>query len=145
MVKRSKVILKPAAVGDTVLVHLDKVDRSQVDFPNLIGLILETKNIDSKDFYRIATKDGVLKGWIARDQFDISKQRILTLSSVNTTKEFSKRTANAASSLSGGQGMSFCGCKTDCTSGRCGCFNSKPNSLKCNSKCHPNSIKCKNC
>ena len=47
MVKRSKVILKPAAVGDTVLVHLDKVDRSQVDFPNLIGLILETKNIDS--------------------------------------------------------------------------------------------------
>ena len=84
MIKRSKIILQPAKIHDTVLVHLDKVDKSGLDSPNLIALIIETKEVaDGSIVYRVATKDGVLKGWITRDQFDISKQKILKITQVN--------------------------------------------------------------
>lgn len=145
MIKRSKIILQPAKIHDTVLVHLDKVDKSGLDSPNLIALIIEAKEVaDGNIVYRVATKDGVLKGWITRDQFDISKQKILKITQVNTTIELSKRTANSIQSLVGGQGFKFCNCTNECLGGRCGCFKANP-TMKCNSKCHSGNKKCKNC
>jgi hypothetical protein len=36
MLKRSKNFFAQANAGDTVLVHLDKVDKGQMDLPNLM-------------------------------------------------------------------------------------------------------------
>ena len=43
------------------------------------------------------------------------------------------RTAAKNVSLVGGQGFTFCNCKTGCKGNRCKCAK---NGLKCNSRCH---------
>lgn len=146
MLKRSKKIFVPANVGDTVLVHFDKVDKSQLDLPNLMCCVTEAKSVeDGSIMYRVGNSDCMLKGWLTRDQFDVSKQKIIKLSTVNTGKELSKRTANSAASVVGGQGFKFCNCKGECgPKSRCSCAKAVP-PMKCNSKCHPGSKSCKNC
>ena len=140
MLKRSKNFFAQANVGDTVLVHLDKVDKSQMDLPNLMCCVVEIKTCDDKSIvYRVGNSDGMLKGWLTRDQFDVSRRKILKLDDVNKDKELSKRTANTATSVVGGQGMKFCNCKGQCgINTRCSCAKATP-PMKCNSKCHPNS------
>lgn len=146
MLKRSKNFFAPAKVGDTVLVHLDKVDKSQMDLPNLMCCVIEVKTVEDKSMvYRVGNSDGMLKGWLTRDQFDITKHKIIKISDVNTQKELSKRTANSATSVVGGQGFKFCNCKGECgINSRCGCAKANP-PMMCNSKCHPGSKSCKNC
>ena len=86
MLNRSKQIIKPASLHDNILVNIDKVDKSQVNSPNLLCLIIDIKEHDRKTSYKCATRDCMLKNWLSRDQFDINKQKILSLESINADK-----------------------------------------------------------
>ena len=71
--------------------------------PNLMCCVVEIKKCDDESIvYRVGNSDGMLKGWLTRDQFDFSRRKILKLEDVNKGKELSKRTANTATSVVGG-------------------------------------------
>ncbi|KAK7489972.1 hypothetical protein BaRGS_00018837 [Batillaria attramentaria] len=85
------------------------VDRGKGDPRHLIGVIID-KNAD--DLYKIAVRNGLLKGRFSRNQFDVSKERFLTEDFVDLTKAISVRQAVIAESLGGGQGFVKCNCST---------------------------------
>ncbi|GBN61775.1 hypothetical protein AVEN_251183-1 [Araneus ventricosus] len=60
--------LKPAAVGDIILLNVPKVYCSPLNCPNLIGKTLKVEN----DVYQIGTKSGIINPWFARCDFQIS-------------------------------------------------------------------------
>ena len=105
-IKHEKDLAILSSFGD---LHI-KVDKSHVDSPNLLFLMIDIKEHDGKTSYKCATRDGILNKWLSRHQFDINKQKILNLESINSEKEFNIRTANSLTSLSGGQGMVHCNC-----------------------------------
>jgi hypothetical protein len=142
MVSRSTNRLGEAKVGDNVALPVPSVDRGPGDLPNLHAYIIEINKETS--LYRLATKHGIVKGWIARNQFIINKQKTLDYESLNLNEELSVRELNGKISLTGTQGFERCICRGTCSTNRCRCFLGK---IKCNSKCHGNTINsdCKNC
>ena len=66
MVERSKRKLKPLGPGDNVAVPISMFDRSKLDSPNVIGVILSA----DEDGYVVGTKSGRVKGKMARSQIE---------------------------------------------------------------------------
>jgi hypothetical protein len=134
--------LGEAKVGDTVQVPVPDVDRGPGDLPQILALIIKINNQNST--YKLATVHGLLKGWVARNQFFICKQRILSVQQVNVEVEMTLRELNGLHSMSGKQGFSRCLCGGKCDDRRCSC---KAAGVYCNSKCHKSNIhtKCANC
>ena len=79
--------LGEAKIGDTVQVDVSGVDRGPGDLPMISCYILKINNETS--MYKIATKHGVIEGWLARNQFQLCKQKLFTIDQVNIEKEFS--------------------------------------------------------
>lgn len=117
-------------VGTNVKIPVPSVDRGKVDANNLIGVIL---TVSDDAFYKVGTKNGVISGLFSRNQIFPCKEIFLTVKDVPEGKEVSIRSVSIKNSQTGGQGFTFCGCKTKCVSGRCKCKAAK---ILCNSKCH---------
>ena len=139
MVKRSRIELKMAEVGDNVAVPIPIVDKGRGDPRNILGVVLDR---DEHDMYKIAVKAGILSTRYSRNQFDLCPQQLLNVSDVNTEHKITLRQA-LKSTATGGQGFFRCDCskgKKQCQTNRCKCFKAK---RLCNSKCH-SSITCPN-
>ena len=139
MVKRSRIELKMAEVGDNVAVPIPLVDKGRGDPRNILGVVLDR---DEHDMYKIAVKAGVLSTRYSRNQFDLCPQQLLNVSDVNTEHKITLRQA-LKSTATGGQGFFRCDCskgKKQCQTNRCKCYKAK---RLCNSKCH-SSITCPN-
>jgi hypothetical protein len=114
----------------------------------LSGVIVE---ITEHNSLRVGVVGGVLMTCYYSQ--DLQIRRDLTVEAYNlndiltswkTAKKISVRAAVAKLSLSGGQGISRCGCKKGaCNTNSCSCFKSR---LACTPKCHCYSTTyCKNC
>ena len=139
MVKRSRVELKSAEIGDNVAIPIPMVDRGRGDPRNILGVILDR---DELNMYTIAVKSGIISSKYSRNQFDLCPQKLLTDCDVNTECKVTLRQAVKATTL-GGQGYFRCDCghgKKQCQTNRCKCFKA---GKMCNSRCH-NSLTCKN-
>ena len=79
MVKRSHLEHVPGNPGDNVTIPIPLVDRRKGDPRNVIGAILEC---NENDMYRIAMKEGILKGRYSRSQFDICTQQLYSSTAV---------------------------------------------------------------
>lgn len=118
-----------AAIGDSIVLGIPKVDRGPLDPPNLLCKVLQIEN----DVYQVGTNYGTLKNWFSRNDFILSGS---TFTGDVPEKPISLREAVATESKFGGQGYSSCNCRASqkqCRSKRCACF--KANVL-CNSRCH---------
>lgn len=139
MVKRSRLDLGHGQRGDNVAIPIPLVDRGRGDPRNILGVILDRSENDN---YTLVTKNGILKGAYARNDFELCPQKLLYLSEMNCVKHVSLRAAVILGSQSGGQGYVKCNCSgaKKCQNNRCKCFKAK---LKCNSRCHQ-SLTCGN-
>ncbi|XP_055924454.1 KRAB-A domain-containing protein 2-like [Argiope bruennichi] len=89
--------------------------------------------------YKLANENGTLKQLYTRNQFEICKEKLLSIDKISF-QEISLRETAAANSRSGRQGYTRCHCKRKCSTNKCSC---KSKGLLCNSKCH-NSLSCCN-
>ena len=135
MVERSKRKLKPLSPGDNVAIPTSTFDRSKLDSPNVIGVILEA----DEDGYVVGTKSGRIRGKMARSHIESINFFGLKDHQV-PDKELSLREIVRAQSVCGGQGFKRCQCKTNCKTSRCSC---RKAGLHCTSACH-NHIGCDN-
>ena len=121
MVKRSRINLKSGNIGDNVAVSIPAVDRGRGYARNILGIVVDKTE---KDQYRIAVKNGILKGLYSRNQFDLCPQKLLGFEDIHTEKTVSMREAIAKES--GGQGFVKCNCNgaKRCQTNRCKCFKS---------------------
>ena len=87
-----------------------------------------------KSMYRIGTLHGVLNGMYTRGQFEICKEKFMSVDDVPTTLTTTVRECHAKSSITG-QGYIKCNCKQGCKTNRCKCLKADPTRL-CNSRCH---------
>lgn len=126
-------------VGDEVTMPVPGVDRGPLDFANIRGIILATKD----DLYQIGTKNGLLAGWYNRTEMQNCQTSELSADDVPRDRVMTIREAAASQSLTGGQGFKKCMCKSgakQCRTLRCKCFKA---GLECNTKCH-SSHSCEN-
>ena len=138
MLKQSEGHYPTIQVGDNVRVDVPKVDRGPADPPTLIGVVTE---LTAHGSFKIGTKQGKLKGCLARNMVEKCKRNVfVSLEDVPTTSELSVRQAVAAESIGSGQGFIHCNCKVGCLSGRCKC---RKSNRVCNSRCHKN-LSCQN-
>lgn len=119
----------PADVGDNVRVFLAEVDRGRCEFPNVLAVIVSS----SDGMYKLATKQGYLNSFYARNQFETLPTKYLMVADVNTGETRALRTAANEQSNGGGQGFSKCGCNKACQNDSCKCLKNK---VFCNSRCH---------
>lgn len=133
MLVRSSKILRPLNVGDNVAVPVSEFDRGKVDPPNLIGIVME---VDESGYYTIGTKQGIIKGKLARNQFESIRYTELSRTDIPRTI-LSIREIVRAQSMCGGQGYRRCHCRSikSCLSKRCSCLRA---GVSCNSACHDN-------
>ena len=136
MLRTSHKQFPPAQIGDSVRIQVPDVDRGRTDSRNVLAVVV---GIEDSDFYKLANKNGTLKQLYTRNQFVISKEKLLSINEISA-QEISLREAAAANSRSGGQGYTRCHCKRKCSTNKCSC---KSKGLLCNSKCH-NSLSCCN-
>ena len=103
-----------------------------------MALFAKKKN----DLYQIGTENGMLKGWL--DKTSMQKSTAFTVNIKDVPENLiSIREAAAFQSLTGGQGLKKCNCKSvgnRCQGNRCKCFKAK---RQCTSRCHSN-LTCKN-
>ena len=133
-------------VGSIVQVGLDQVDRGRADGTVLTCAVVEI-NV-RVGHYRVVTQGGLLKNWLTRGAFTLLPHATLQLTGLKDAYDTWKqqetvgmRKANAATSLTGGQGFVKCVCRGMCNSARCTCY--KLGRL-CNSRCHQKSDNCCN-
>ena len=118
----------PLEIGDCVSLRVPDVDQGPLDFPNILGIILDKKD----DLYQIGTKNGLVKGWFPRSEIGI-EHKFMNSEEVPKSVALSLREASAKQSMSGGQGFQKCNCKTGCRTKKCDC---RKNNVLCNSRCH---------
>ena len=128
----------PATIGDNVRIQVSEVDRSKCSSRNIIGVVLEID--EEKSLYKIGTDQGVLKNMYCRGEFEICKERFLSVNDVPLTST-SVRECHAKTAITGGQGFFKCDCKTGCKTNRCKCLKANPTRL-CNSRCHSSTSCC---
>ena len=134
MLRTTQKQFPPAQIGDSVRIQVPDVDRGRTDSRNVLAVVV---GIEDSDFYKLANKNGTLKQLYTRNQFVISKEKLLSINEISAQE---LREAAAANSRSGGQGYTRCHCKRKCSTNKCSC---KSKGLLCNSKCH-NSLSCCN-
>jgi len=132
MLARSSKALPVVTEGANVAVPVSAFDRSKGDPPNVIGVIISVGNIG----YIIGTSRGIIKGRLARNQFELVKYSGLQAENVPQT-ELTLREIVRADSVCGGQGYQKCQCRGHCLLRRCSCFKA---GLRCNSACHNHRI-----
>ena len=131
MLTRSCRSLRTVNVGDNVAVPVSEFDRGKADPPNVIGVVLE---MDETDGYTIGTRQGIIRGKLARNQFEFIQYKGLSPEDISSTV-LSLREIVRAQSLCGGQGYRRCHCRSvkSCLSKRCSCLKA---GVACNSACH---------
>ena len=136
MMGRTKKKLIEPKIGDCVTVPISQYDRSKVDPPNLIGVVIDIKN--SK--YQVGTRGGIINYWFERNAFEVIKYKPLKKEDVpdkfNSIREIVREV-----SVGHGQGYQKCNCRGNCNNKKCKCFQ---NNFKCNSSCHTKSKICLN-
>lgn len=138
MLQKSARRFKEAKIGDSVIVHLPEVDRGRCEFPNVHAIVL---SINEAGLYKLGTKQGELKGFYSRNQFEPLASPLMAVEDVNGEVEIPLRTAANKQSQGGGQGFVKCGCGKTCQAKNCKC--KRANQL-CNSRCHKGSQSCLN-
>lgn len=138
MLKRTAQKLSEVTVGVNVTLKIPTVDRTRVDLPNLLGIVMEIKQEHS--VFKIGTKSGVLANHYNRQDFAIIKEKFISLEDV-PNKVVDLRKAASDASLFGGQGVSMCNCKSVCATKSCGC---RKKNVLCNSRCHAKNAGCIN-
>ena len=136
--------------GDICNLKIDGNVRGATDMPNIpvaVSLVQPSKNTDVPPKYKIATRDGFLKGYFQRDRlvhYPSTTMEIMgiDLESPKMRHDLSDALASALFNASGG-GAS-CGCKVkDCaTNKKCTC---NCRGQFCTSKCHGGRGKHPNC
>ena len=81
MLRKSSRRFKEAKVGDTVVVHLPEVDRGRCEFPNVMARVMA---VNEAGMFKLATRNGVLKGVYSRSQFEPLPSPLLSLEDINT-------------------------------------------------------------
>ena len=76
----------PLEINDCVTLQIPEVDRGPLDFPNILGIIVDKKH----DLYQIATKDETVKGWYPRTDIGL-EQKLMTLEDVPETASLTLR------------------------------------------------------
>lgn len=122
--------LGEAKIGDTVQVPVPEVDRGPADLLHVLACIIKINR--QHMMYQLATKHGIISGWLSRNAFHICKQKLIKFDSLDLTKEKSLREINALHSLGGGQGFLKCNCTGKCDK-NCSC---NKRGVFCNSRCH---------
>ena len=154
--RRCKGYVEVLQVGDVCKIDVEGNTRAATDFKYLPVMVTECKQTSSKSGrttttqYRLASRDGYLKGWYARENLDHDPILNAKIVGIDTEKEGFRKdltiaTASALYNQSGG--ATTCGCKkTDCAKNpSCTC---KSVGNYCTSKCHKgrgNNKKCTNC
>ena len=128
MKQASEKRFKAAEIRQNVRVPIPELDRGRAGHRNLIGVVLEVKD----GFYKIGTKNCVLKSLYSRGQFDLCSEVFITAADVPET-EVSVRQAATAASVGTGQGFQKCSCSGKCINNRCKC---RAAGKLCNSRCH---------
>ena len=113
------------------------VDRGPVDARNVLAVIMEVKY----GKYRLGTTHGVLHGFYSYNQI-LKAPGSPTLLAEDIPSEAPKSLREIArlQSITGGQGMLKCDCKSGCKTKRCKC---KQAQVLCNFRCH-SSLTCDN-
>ena len=135
-------------VGDVVLVPKPNIDTSRLDAKNLAMIIVEIKQKNEVNYYRLATDKGVFNSLMTSDNFTQMKggcppkKLTDTLNQWVTLKDLSMRQLCNAHSLSGGQGIIIkCKCNGKCDKKKCSCF---AHGFACTTHCHPSNTTCTN-
>ena len=100
MLKRRRLVLTTAKVGDTVTIPIPLVDRGRGDPRNLLGKIVSHE--EEKDLFKIAVRYGILNGHYSRTQFEVCSQALLDENDINQQQSVSLREAAMENSRSGG-------------------------------------------
>ncbi|XP_050058504.1 SCAN domain-containing protein 3-like [Aphis gossypii] len=103
--------LLPVAIHSTVRVPVPEVDKGRLDARSILAIVLE---VTSDSFYRLGTRDGVLKQLYARSQFTACQKKLLQIDEVPIDTEVALRTVAKEQSTGTGQGFLKCVCKTKC-------------------------------
>ncbi|RNA38210.1 SCAN domain-containing 3-like [Brachionus plicatilis] len=82
--------------------HVPDVDRGPADPVNTLAYITK---INNHKLYQLATKHGIIKGWHARNSFQICKQKLIKFEQLDLSIERTLREINRLHSISGGQGF----------------------------------------
>ena len=125
-----------AQFGDAVRMQVPDVDRGLTNNRNVLAVVV---GIEDSDFNKLANENGTLMQLYTRNQFEIFKEKLLSIDKISF-QEISLREAAAANSRSGGQGYTRCHCERKCSTNQCSC---KSKGLLCNSKFH-NGLNCCN-
>ena len=80
MLRLSNKQFEPAAIGDNVRVQVPEVDRSKCSSRNIIGVVMEID--EEKSSYKIGTSQGVLNSMYSRREFEICKERFVSVNDV---------------------------------------------------------------
>lgn len=86
-------------VGSNVKLKIPEVDRTRVDLPNVLALVLEIHS--DLPMYKLGTRFGVLEGWLNRKDFVIVSEIFLYKEEV-PTRIVELRKAASEASLFGG-------------------------------------------
>ncbi|XP_043476064.1 uncharacterized protein LOC122507427 [Leptopilina heterotoma] len=98
----------PVEKGLTVLVPIPDVDKGRGDARNILALVME---VADDGFYRLGTRNGILKQLYSRSQFSPCRTKMLNIEDRQKEKEVSLRTVATKHSLGTGQGFVKCSCK----------------------------------
>ena len=91
MVKRRRLQVPAAQIGDNVAIPIPQVDRGRGDPRNIVGIVVDY-NLEC-DNYKIAVKAGVLRDRYSRNQFDVCPKILITQADLHQDKTISLREA----------------------------------------------------
>ncbi|XP_060877929.1 uncharacterized protein LOC132950464 [Metopolophium dirhodum] len=95
--------LLPVAIHSTVRVPVPEVDKGRLDAQKILEIVLEVTS-----FYRLGTRDGVLKQLYARSQFTVCQKKLLQIDKIPIDTEVALRTVAKEQSTGTGQGFLKC-------------------------------------
>ena len=98
------------------MIHLPEVDRGRYEFPNVHAVVLE---VEDGGLYRLGTRNGELKGYYSRNQFEPLPAPLMSQNDVPKNSSIPLRTAANEQSQGGGQGFVKCGCLKSCLANNC--------------------------
>lgn len=95
MLRTSKQKFQPANVGETVCIRVLNVDSSKMDPQNILAVVLD---IVDNDFYKLATKNGVINRLYTRNQFSVCRENLISITDVQRDVQISLREASTSNS-----------------------------------------------
>ncbi|KAK9679289.1 hypothetical protein QE152_g40145 [Popillia japonica] len=92
MLRTSKKKFPAAQIGDTVRIQVPDVDRGRTDPRNVLAIVV---GIQNSDFNKLANKNGTLKELFTGNQFEIFKEKLISIDEISA-QEISLREAASA-------------------------------------------------